>query len=95
MKLKIIIIALVATLSGIFFWQTTNRFLYPSKAAPAATAPTPLPYLVPTVATGGVVPTTPPTVTSSPLCKTIPGDANGDGVVNLADFEAWRHARFP
>lgn len=39
MKLKWVIIALVALLSAIFFWQTTNRFLYPSKAAPLPTAP--------------------------------------------------------
>lgn len=38
MNIKLIIILLVALLATIFFWQTTNRFLYPSKAAPVVTS---------------------------------------------------------
>ena len=37
----------------------------------------------------GVIPTPPPTGTSTPTVANSPGDANGDGLVNIADYVIW------
>src|SRR3989344_4287321 len=37
----------------------------------------------------GVIPTPPPTGTSTPTVANSPGDANGDGLVNVADYAIW------
>lgn len=81
MKLKVIIIGLVALLSGIFFWQTTNRFLYPSKAAPATT----------TTGGGATLPGTGTASTNSTSCPNrSKGDYNCDAKIDVQDLAVFR-----
>lgn len=92
MKLKVIIIALVALLSGIFFWQTTNRFLYPSRA----TSSTPVPGTgtaglpaTGTATTGTGTNTDSSTPSSCPMRAK--GDYNCDSKVDMQDLAVFRH----
>ena len=45
--------------------------------------------LIFTLEAPGVAPTYPPTGTPSPTSQVKPGDANGDGNVNIADYSVW------
>ncbi|OGK17409.1 hypothetical protein A3D80_04640 [Candidatus Roizmanbacteria bacterium RIFCSPHIGHO2_02_FULL_40_13b] len=93
--LTISTILLVLILSTIFFWQTTNRFLYPSRAQVTSTT-TLTPGVVtqvtiaPTKTTGGLspVPTTGSNTGNCPLRSQ--GDFNCNGVIDLVDFNVFR-----
>ncbi len=82
MKLKLIIIVLVAVLSGIFFWQTTNRFLYPSRA----TGPSLVTPSIDSTTNGGSVGVTP----AAGCSLKGKGDYNCDSKIDIADFDLFR-----
>lgn len=100
MKLKVIIIALVALLSGIFFWQTTNRFLYPSRATSSTPVPGTGTAPVPGTGTAGLPATgTASSGTGTNTDSSTPsgcpmrakGDYNCDGAVDMQDLAVFRH----
>ncbi len=92
MKLKVIIIALVALLSGIFFWQTTNRFLYPSRATSSTPAPgTGTAGLPATGTASSGTGTNTDSSTPSGCPMRAKGDYNCDGAVDMQDLAVFRH----